>query len=918
MLQSRQLLDLFLTQSLDGFYIAEADDPFHWNESVDKAAAVEHFLDHMRIRRVNAAMLAQYQAVESDFVGKPIRSFFAHDLENARTMIREFLDAGRIRQETLEYKPDGSPVWIEGDYLSTYDADGRISGHFGIQRDVTERKAMDAALRENEAHIRMLFDAVNDGIFLHDLETGRILDINQKALDMYGYSREEILQLEVGQLSEGTPPFSQMDALAHIRRAAEGEPQLFEWRGRRKSGQTFWVQVNMRKAVLKGKPRLLVTVRDVDAGKSTERALENSEERYQGLFLNSPDSIFWVAVQEDGVFRVESINPAQEALIGLSNQEVAGRRLQEFLPIPVADSIEARYRNCVQCGRPVTYEEEADLGAGIRYFQTQLVPIRDITGRIHRLAGVSKEVTDQRRAEDAIRERERLFRLLFEQSGDANLLIDGNLFVDCNEATVKVLGAQHKEELLKTHPSQLSPPLQPDGRDSHEKADAMIATAFRVGSHRFEWMHQKLDGTELPVDVRLTAIPWQGKWILHTTWRDLTESKRVEEERQALERQMQQAQRLDSLGILAGGIAHDFNNLLTALLGNLNLAHLTLSGDSPALPYLDSAENTVLRASELTKQMLAYSGRGHFVVKLHDLNKVVQEMAHLLQVSIPKKIVLNQFLAENLPPVEADGAQIQQVILNLVTNAADAIGKQDGVISLATESLELDQAALSRDFPAQTLAPGPYVSLEVRDTGCGIPPETLAHIFEPFFTTKPTGRGLGLSAMLGILRGHRAGIRIQSKVGAGSTFTLIFPAQKGLVEVAPKEQALPSEGAHETILLVDDEPMILETAKAALEGMGYRVIAASDGLEAMERFREHREAIALVIMDLTMPRMDGREAFEAMLAIQPTIRVVLSSGYSEQESVPQLLGRGLAGFLPKPYPISELRRIVQDSLRRPC
>jgi CheY-like chemotaxis protein len=379
---------------------------------------------------------------------------------------------------------------------------------------------------------------------------------------------------------------------------------------------------------------------------------------------------------------------------------------------------------------------------------------------------------------------------------------------------------------------------------------------------------------------------------------------------------MQQAQRLESLGVLAGGIAHDFNNLLTALLGNLNLAHLSTPEDSPAVPYLESAETTVLRASELTQQMLAYSGKGRFIVKLHDLNHLVQEMTHLLQVSIPKKVVLHFQMAEALPPVEADSAQIQQVILNLVTNASDAIGNREGAITIRTESALLDESTLAVDFSSQGLSPGRFVALEVADTGGGIPPEIRARIFEPFFTTKPTGRGLGLSAMLGILRGHRAGIQIRSELGQGSTFRILFPEAQGSVERPTPPAAAASSPTRGTVLLVDDEPMILEMGEAALSGIGCRVLTARDGLEAVETFRIRAAEIDLVVMDLTMPRMDGLEAFAEMQRLHPEIPVILSSGFSEQESIPAILGRGLAGFLQKPYTIQNLRTRVQTALSR--
>jgi|GEM_PF-538338 len=790
LLASQQLLDLFFSQSLDGFYIATIAPPLRWDDTVDKAAAVESFLDGMRMERVNAAMLLQYGATEQDFLGKSIRDFYAHDPEFARKMVREFLDRGRMHQETHEHKADGTPLWIEGDYLCMYDAEGLVTGHFGIQRDVTQRKEAERELRTSEQKFRAIFDNAFQLIGLLDTD-GTVLEVNRTSIDFIGASEGDVL------------------------------------------GRPFW---------------------------ETPWWGESQEER-QRLHAAIAEA------SQGGLVRFEATHRDKEGVL--------------------------------------------------HTVDVSLKPFQDEEDIVRFLIAEGRDITERKRTEETLKEREQLFRLLFERSGDANLLIDGNLFVDCNEATVKLLGAQTKEEILNTHPSKLSPPVQPDGRDSREKADAMITTAFQRGSQRFEWVHLKLDGTEFPVDVMLTAIPWQGKWILHTAWRDLSEQKRAEEARRSLEGQMQQTQRLESLGVLAGGIAHDFNNLLTALLGNLNLAHMCLHEESPANPYLASAETTVLRASELIKQMLAYSGKGRFVVKLHDLNHVVQEMTHLLQVSLPKKINLHYHLAEDLPPIEADSAQIQQVILNLVTNASDAIGVQEGTITLRTEAPLLDSASIASDFPSQALVPGHFVILEVRDTGGGIPRDIMARIFEPFFTTKPTGRGLGLSAMLGILRGHHAGIQIQSELGIGTTFRLAFPAGKGLVDEPVREKApsvTPSQG---TVLLVDDEPMILEMAQAALSRMGCQVVVARDGLEALEAFRAHHGEINLVVMDLTMPRMDGLEAFEAMRQIHPGIRVILSSGYSEQDSVPLVLGKGLAGFLQKPYTLKDLRKIVEESLERP-
>jgi signal transduction histidine kinase/ABC-type amino acid transport substrate-binding protein len=392
------------------------------------------------------------------------------------------------------------------------------------------------------------------------------------------------------------------------------------------------------------------------------------------------------------------------------------------------------------------------------------------------------------------------------------------------------------------------------------------------------------------------------------------ERRHSEEDRDLLERQMQHAQKLESLGVLAGGIAHDFNNLLTAMLGHMNMAQTKLPQESSALPHLESLERIIHRAADLTRQMLAYSGRGRFVVRPYDLNKVVHEVTHLLEVSIPKKISLRFDLAPGLPAVEADAAQIQQVIMNLVTNASDAIGDQDGTIRLSTSTLNLDRTYLDQVFQGQNLEPGTYVSLEVSDSGCGMPREVLDRIFEPFFTTKVTGRGLGLSATIGILKGHRAGLRIYSEVGRGTTFKLLFRSTEACEAPAPTQALVPAQACNATLLLVDDEEIILESATAMIEALGLKVITATNGREALEIVRRTDLKVDLILMDLTMPHMDGREAFQAIRRIHPQMPVILSSGYNEQESIQAFTGRGLAAFLQKPYSLQALQRTVLEVL----
>ena len=398
---------------------------------------------------------------------------------------------------------------------------------------------------------------------------------------------------------------------------------------------------------------------------------------------------------------------------------------------------------------------------------------------------------------------------------------------------------------------------------------------------------------------------------------DVTERRQAEDTRLALERRLLEAQKLECLGVLAAGIAHDFNNLLLSVLGNASLALSDLPSGSPTREWIRQIEIAARRGSDLTRQMLAYAGQGSIVLERVDLNAVIEEMKGLLHVSIPKRVTDRYELASDLPTIYADPTQIRQVLMNLLINAAEGIGGADGAIAVRTATVTLDEAALSATRHGPDAAPGPHVVIEVSDTGCGMDPAIIDKIFDPFFSTKFAGRGLGLAAVLGTVRGHRGALEVRSQPGQGTTFRIFLPcsdggpAEKAPAETGPAAVAL--NGAR-TVLLVDDEEDVRMVTQHMLERLGCSVLVAGDGREGVEVFRTHAQLIDAVIVDLTLPRLDGEQAFREIRRIRPDAAVIVISGYND-ERASRLLGEaGLAGFLRKPFSVGDLRSVMDRAL----
>jgi len=399
--------------------------------------------------------------------------------------------------------------------------------------------------------------------------------------------------------------------------------------------------------------------------------------------------------------------------------------------------------------------------------------------------------------------------------------------------------------------------------------------------------------------------------------RDITARKEAESKRLELENRIHHTQKLESLGVLAGGIAHDFNNILMAILGNADLALNSVPHTNPARSSINAIISAATAAADLAAQMLAYSGKSSIEIVPLDLNKIVVELTHMLEVSISKKVVLRFRLSDELPIIMADATQIRQILMNLITNASEAIGDANGVISITSGAMYCDSKYFSTTELSQDIDEAMYVYIEVSDTGCGMKESVRKQLFEPFYTTKSSGRGLGLSSILGIIRAHSGAIKVYSEPGEGSSFKVLFPVcdpdymNKLDTGEGNMEERWVGEGL---VLFADDEDTVLAVGKKMLEYLGFTVLQASDGREAIEQFKRNADEITLVILDLTMPHLSGDEVYREIRRIRADIPVIISSGFSKQDIKHRFAGKKLSGYIQKPYRIDDLVTIIREVL----
>ncbi len=607
--------------------------------------------------------------------------------------------------------------------------------------------------------------------------------------------------------------------------------------------------------------------------------------------------------------KVRYANQVMAGMTGYAAEEAFGRSLGDFIIPEDRERARRRLLELLDGGREFASRYHLVSKDGSHRPVEVLSRALQFHGRPAMLS-VIRDITDRERAETKLRESEERYRVLYEDNPSMYFTVDQDgTVLSVNKFGAEQLGYR-PEELVGR---DVLPVFYEEDKEAVKRQLAeCLANRSRVASWEFRKVRK--DGSVLWVRERArTVTSADGKPIVLIVCEDITDQKTAHEERRHLEDQIRNAQKLESLGLMAGGIAHDFNNLLVGILGSASQALSKLEPDSPARSDMQHLEKAADCAAELCKQLLAYSGRGRFEVLPLCMSDLVGDLSDLLEVAVPRKGLVHYELAPGLPLIEADAAQIRQVVVNLVTNASEAIGPEGGTITVSTRVVQLDSPQESAIVG--TVAPGRYTCLQVSDTGCGMDAQTLKNMFDPFFTTKFTGRGLGLAAVLGIVRGHSGSIDVRTEPGRGTTFRALFPCAEG-ARLKPPRAAPPPEVARGsgTVLVIDDEPIVRSMAEQVLTAGGYRVLTAADGHEGIRQFTAHDGEVTLILLDMTMPGMGGEEVFGILKSLRDDVRVLLSSGYDEQEVTQKFEGPGPAGFIQKPYRPSDLLAKVQDVL----
>jgi two-component system, cell cycle sensor histidine kinase and response regulator CckA len=793
---------------------------------------------------------------------------------------------------------DGRSWLVKGSPLK--DKQDNVIGGIETTLEITELAQAEEALRESEQRYRQLVDNARDIIYRTDAD-GRLTYINPTAVKMIGYPTEEAIgkhYLEVIQ------PNYHKDAekFYGIQFVKKIPNTYYEFPAVTKDGQELWLGQNVQ-LIVEGDSIVgfQAVARDITDRKQAEDALKQSEERFRKVFEDGPLGMVMATFDD----RFLKANDTFTQMLGYSAEDLDSLTIRDIThPDHIKNDLkelDRLIRNEIEVYK--TEKRYIRKDKNTLWGATTVSVIRDENGKALFFLAMIEDITERKRAEEAHQQSEERYRSLVENTMDGYFIceIPSGRFLFLNQRSCEIYGYKAQEGLNLTVWDVMS-------TEDHERIRQRIQKRLEgenLSSEKQVYGGVRKDGSVFRAEISTSLVWFQGNPAVQGVLRDITEQ-------ELLEQQLHQAQKMKSIGTLAGGIAHDFNNLLMGIQGNASLMLLETDSRHSHHERLKNIEQYVKSGAELTKQLLGFAQGGKYEVKPINLNDLIDESSGMFG-RTRKDIRIHKRRQQDLWIAKLDRGQIEQVLLNLYVNAWQAM-PGGGDLFLETENVVIEEA-YAKLFGFQ---PGKYVKISVMDTGFGMDEATQQRIFDPFFTTKERGRGtgLGLASAYGIIKNHEGFLNVHSKKGEGTTFTIYLPASGA--EVMEEEEKSSSDlvAGEGTILLVDDQEMILNVGRQLLESLGYKVMVAGSGNEALEFYKENRVRIDLVILDMIMPDMGGGETYDKLKGMDPSVKVLLASGYSIDGQATEILERGCDGFIQKPFNITDLSQKLRKILNR--
>jgi len=849
----------------------------------------------------NQVLLKNLGHTEKEVVGHPCIEFYApRSAERMKTKIfPSFLKTGRIESEELQLKKkNGSIIDVNLKATSVYDKNGDIIYSRSVWRDITGEKKAEEKLTESERNYSEIFNATSEAIIIHDAKTGTIVDANNVVHDLFGYEIEDVLKLKVEDLSSGEFPFTQEEATRKIRKAVEEGPQVFDWRSRRKSGEIFWSSVSLKASQISGQGRVLAVIRDVSERKRAERSIRESEFQLNALLNHQ----FQLTGLIDNEGRLLKANKTALDLAGIESQDVIGKYFWEtpWWAHSQAEQIKLRegMRQALR-GEMVNFESTHVAASGeTRIIDFRIRPVLDDAGEVIYVVPEGFDITERKHAEA---ERELLISAI-EQAAETIMVTD-------TDATIKYVNPAFEKTSGYTRESVLgqNPRLLQSGEQDDAFYRDMWATLLKGETWKGRLVNKNQDGTIYTEEATISPVlDASGKTVNYVAVkRNITQEIQIQDK-------LRQAQKMESLGTLAGGIAHDFNNILSSIIGYTELTKMDAPQDGQIIEYLNSIMHAGDRAKDLVQQILTFSRQTEQEFKPVSVKMVVKEALKLLRASLPTSIDIKQDLRSDAL-VMGDPTQIHQIIMNLCTNSGHAMRTKGGILKVESTDVVVDEA---RQPQLSGIKPGRYLNLTIADTGEGMPPEVLDQIFDPFYTTKERGEGtgLGLAVVHGIVNSYGGTIHAYSEPGIGSSFRVFLPAIKSTSEAKVDiDESTP--GGEGWVLIVDDEPDIVEIGRKMLESLGYQVASRTSSMEALELIRNQPQRFDLAITDMTMPNMTGDKLAAEILSIRKDIPIILCTGFADPIAEEKAKVLGIKGVLMKPILRVELAKAVNKAMQ---